>query len=395
MRRIVGVLLGIFGLTIIGAGIFMQIDSKDSKKEENKEIFQYKEVPIKRINKFEKEETCSTYKSVNSFLNTTDYTKISFTYPNCVHEYDLSFWHKMLKNEDGTITINVKKEDETLNNYLNSVKTKLAADKYEDFYQDLEYTEVYSDETDSGLKVRVIEANYQTGLYTATTYDKWYIAVDLENDMLLIFEVESKDRVINEEAIKELYKNVIVEKEQATFLNTKKEGNYQVGSIRQNKAGYYDKGYKVNLKVPNKYPEVETTSSNYAESIFEIESVYERVYAWISLEKDNYEKTFQEKMANEKKYSLMTYIENPTTYHNQKDYGIVKKTIDGKEVYYYIFSYDYFLEDSKEKSYTGYFSEIYYEIEPYFYYKIYLTTKNIEINEALISDFLDFTVEEY
>lgn len=394
MRKIVGIFSLILGLAIICTGIFMQIDLNKPKEEKENDIFETKTFKVKRMNKFNIEETCKTYSKIDSYINTVDYTKISFTYPNCVHEYDFTALYKTLKSEDGKISISIRKENENMTKYIKSMQTELAANNYNDIYSESEYSQIFTDKTDSGLEVNLIESNYIYG-YAKTPYDVWYIAVDLKNDMILTFEIEVQNNIMSIEAIRELYKSIKVEEKKAEFLNTKTEGKYQVGTLKQNKKGFHDKGYKANLKVSTKYPEVATTSSNLSNSIFEIESVYEKVYAWISLEKESYNKTFEEKMTDEKKYSIQSYYENPLRYRNLQDSGIIKKTINGKEVRYYVFSYDYYLEDAKEKSDTQYLSEIFYEIEPGFYYKIYLNTKNILINEALISDFLNFTVEEY
>lgn len=389
MRKLLCVLIVVIGIAVIGTGVYLQLNNAAQENEE-----EIKEIKFERINTFEVAETCTTYNKVSTYMNTNDYTKISFNYPDCVHEYDLSFWYKMLNNEDDSIKINVTKQNDTMNNYLNEKKAKLISMKNDDYYKDLTYTDTTEITTTDGLKISILEANYKHSfLSIENTYDVWYIAAQMDEEVILTYEITTKDKVMSYKAIEELFNNLKIEKKAATFINSTKEGEYQIGSIRQNIDKSYEHGYKINYKISNKYPEVDSFGSNYDESTFEYEDVTNKFYANIAIEKDNFYDTLQESAELSHKTSLSSYKSDNEKYRNTKDTGLVKKKINDKDVYYFIYKYDYYLEN--KKALTGYLSYVYYEVVPHFYVKININTKNIEINEAIISEFLNFTVEEY
>lgn len=389
MRKIISGLIIALGIAIVGTGIYLQLDSKEE------EIEVKEDTSFHRINTLKLEETCSTYEPITTYINTSNYTKISFNYPNCVHEYDLSFWHKNLQSLDENLSIDIDMEKDTLNNYMNEKKTRIIGYKNEEEYKNLNYTEINYFTTQDDLKGAMLEANYQYQFLKTNSSDLWYVAIQITEELLLTFEIESKDYILSYQAIEELVNNIIVEEDAAIFKNSKIDSDYQLGSIKINKKDEYEHGYKLNFKIATKYPEVDSYGSDYDESTFQYETVSEKFYANISLEKDFINDTIDEKVEKFKKIVLSSYTDSPEHYKNITDTGIIKKTINGKEIYYYIFKFDYYTTDATSKSYTGYYSDVFYQIAPNFYYRIVLSNKNIEINEAVISEFLNFDIEEY
>ena len=395
MRKILCIFAIILGVIIIGAGVLLQTGLiNNSSSDEEKPTNLTSSTNFQRINKFNKEEYCSTYKPIETFINTNDYTKISFNYPDCVHEYNLSFWYKTFTSEDGNVSIDIKKDKETLTNYMNNNKTDIVAKKNEDEYYNLEYTETFYTTTKDGKKVGILEVNYQYKFITTTTYDEWYIGIELSEEMILIIEITAKEKVFSYKAVQEIINSIIIEPDAAKYKNSTVQGNKQVGTIILNKNKEYDHGYKLTYEVDTKYPEVDSYGSDFDESTFEFENINESFYANINLDYDSFYDTLKEKAEAYKKASSSTYSDT-TTYRNVKDSDIITKTINGKKITYFIYSYDYYTQDAKTKSYTGYKTYAYYEIAPDYYYCIHISTNNIEINEAVISEFLNINVEEY
>ena len=393
MRKIICIIAIVFGVAIIGAGIFLQTDT-NNKKEEEKQTEVSKNDGFERINQFKKNEVCSTYKLIDTYINTNNYTKINFSYPDCVHEYSLSLWYKNLKSEDEGITIDVRKDTETLNNYMGENETRLIGQSEEEEYHNTVKTSIYYTTNKEGKRVGILEANYQYHFISTTAYDVWYVGIELNEEFILTIEIKVKDNVFSYEAVKEMIDSIKVEEEKATYKNSTVEGNKQIGTIRLNKNKEYEHGYKLTYEVSTKYPEVDSLGSDFNESVFETETINEKFYTQISLEFDYSSKTFDEKVETFKPIAGSTY-ENKETYRNLKDSGVLTKTISGKQIKYFVYTYDYYTEEAKTKSYTGYLSYAYYQIEPNYYYKMYISTKNIEINEAVISEFLNIKIEEY
>jgi len=393
MRKLFGIMIVSIGALIIGVGVFLQFNNNNTKLEETKQNEQEK-IGFQRINIFNVNETCSTYQPVSTYINTSDYTKISFNYPNCTNEYNLSFWSKHLQSDDKNIILDISVEKTTLNSYINKIKTKLISYKNDESYQDLTYTETGEIITKNDIKVNIIEANYKLNLITSTKpFDLWYVAAEISDNQILKFEIISKENVISYKAIEELFNNIKIEVDSAKFTNSTKKDNYQIGTIKQNIKNSHEHGYKVNYTVTDKYLEVDSFSSNYDQSVFEYEDINKTVYASISLENDSYKQSALEEIESYKKNSISTYEENKESYRNNRDSGIQKKIINNKEVYYFVYSYDYYYEGVKSS--TNYISYTYYEITPGFYYIIYISNKNEEITESLISKFLNITIEEY
>ena len=390
VRKIVCGILAILGALIISLGIFLQLNPQ--KEEKDKEKTSEEDYSFSRINTFNDEETCKTYNQVQTYLYTNTYDKISFSYPDCVHEYTLSFWSKILETEDGSIRIDISKQKKNINTYMNGIKTQMISEKNgDDYYSNYTYTDVAKFTNKNGIEIQVVEANYQVSIVYTTDYDLWYVAAKLDDENTLVYNIISKGKVMSYKAIQEMFDNLKVEKEKAVFMNTKKDGDYQVGSIHQNKYKSYQHGYRVNLKVPSKYPEIDSFTSNYDESVFEYKDIDKEIYVSLSIDTDNFY-TYDEKMTKANEISKNGYT-NSELYRNIQNSGVKKEVIKGKEISYFVTSYDIYVDNKKAS--TRYVGEAYYEIEKGHYYKIYMSNKTQPIDSKFISEFLDVTIEEY
>ncbi len=396
-KKIFGIIIVLLGVVVISLGITLQLNSKKEKpQEEEKDISQNAE--IKNINKYGDKEVCSNFKQISTFINTRNSDKISFTYPDCVHEYDLSYTMKQLDNgesySENRIDITINDDATTIDKYINNIKTRIISDKEED-YVNFEYTDIQKFTNKNGLEVQLVqEVNRVSRIYPEGSFNDneyWYIAIKLSDEEILKMEISVRNGTMSKDAIKELFDNVKVEKEQAVFSNVKKEGDYQVGSIRQNKKNEYEHGYIVNFKIPNKYPELTSISNNYYSTVFSFEELLHKIYFSLSLEKESLS-GFDKRVESYHKYVLERYTDNER-YRNIQDSKIQKKTIAKKDVTYFVISGDYYLDGKKTATY--YSSEVYYKIDDTLFYYINISNTNEPIDEKFIGELLDFTIEEY
>ena len=390
MKKIFSIFLIIIGIGIIVTGIYLQIDknsenvNKEDKQEPKKDTFV-------ELNPHNLESTCTNYNKISTYLNTSDYKKISFDYPDCLHEYDLSFWYKSLASENDDIKMKVYIEKDTISNYLNSEKTNIISKKNNTMYQNVQYSEITSEKINDQLTISVLQHSYQMNLYPAPiTYDVWNIALPIDQNNILVSEITTKDKIMTYATIKDIFSNMKIE-DNAIFKNSTPVDDYQIGTLKQNKPDSFEHGYKVTYRVPNKYPEVDALSSNYDTSIFLYEDINQKNYISIELVNEQYN-TLQEEIESIKEATLKTY-DFADTYRNYKNNAILQKNINSKNVSYFIDSYDYYLNN--KKSHTAYISYIYYPIAPNFFYKVYINTTSVEITEKYIATFLNFEVEEY
>lgn len=397
-KKILGIITILFGVFIISLGITLQYNKKEENPKE--EINDNSpNIELKNINKFGDKEVCSNFKQVSTFINTRNGDKISFTYPDCVHEYDLSYTMKQLDNgesySENRIDITINNDASTIDNYMNKIKTGIISDKETTDYVSFEYTNVQKFTNKNGLEVQLLqEVNRISRIYPEGSFNDneyWYIAIKLSDEEILKMEILVKNGTMTIDAIKELFDNVKVEKEQAIFSNVKKEGDYQVGSVRQNKNDEYEHGYIVNFKIPNKYPELVSISNNYYSTVFTFEELLHKIYFSLSLEKETFN-SFDERVENYHKYALERYTDNEH-YRNIKDSNIQKNKIAGKDVSYFVISGDYYLDGKKTSTY--YSGEVYYKIDDTLFYYINISNTNEPIDEKFISELLDFTIEEY
>lgn len=395
MRKIIFILIMMLGFGFISLGIFFQVNdsstSKDkTRNEKETEKLEEKNDEIPRINKFSLEETCRTFNTTTTYINTSNFSKITLTYPNCVHEYTLSYWSKILVSEDDSIHLDATIERETITNFMNEKKTSIIALKNDSEY-DVEYSEITKIKNKDDKNVSILETNYKN-IY-GYKYNVLYIAVELEKELLLTFEIRTKENVISNQVIYELINNVKIEEDAAIFNDVKTEGNYHVGSIKSNFNKSYEHGYKINYKAPKEYPIVPAFTSNHDSVVFEYEDLYKSLYVNMSIENASYLDTMTAEINQSNDISIKTYKEDTNRYRNFKTTGIIEKEINNKKVFYYIYTYDYYFEDKKMND--GYFATVLYELRPQMYVKLYMTTKDIVLDENLISEYLNFTVEEY
>lgn len=400
-KKIFGIITVLLGAVVISLGITLQFNKKDEdSKEKEQDVSQ--NVEIKNINNFGDKEVCSNSKQISTFINTYHSDKISFTYPDCVHEYDLSDGWKQLDNvinsSDNRITISINYEDSTIDKYMSRVKTRIISDKEDDDYVNLEYSDVQKFTNKNGLEVQLIQEIkrvsriYPEGSFYDNEY--WYIAVKLTDEEILKIEISVRDGTMSKDVIKEFFDNVKIEKGQADFISVKKEGDYQVGSIRQNKNGEYEHGYIVNFKIPNKYPKEDRTKSNYYYIYFyfeELNQLRRKISISLTLEKETIN-SLEKTVENYNKYSLEYYNEDKH-YRNIQDSKVIKKNLAGKDILYFIVSGDYYLDGKKSSTY--YSSKVYYKIDDTMFYCINISNVNEPVDDKFISELLDFTIEEY
>jgi len=400
MKKIIFIFVITLGFCIIGLGIFLQInESNSSNQSETKEENKFQ--TFERINKYNLPEVCSIYDTISTYINTSDYQKINFNYPNCVHEYQLNFWNKMLQNEDKSVEIEVVALRQSADNYMDQQKTYAISLKNEHNY-DVEHTEVIKTTSQNNFNVYLMEINYQwQSPYTTYSYDIWNIAIELEENFLLTIEVSSKDKIISYKAIEELFNSVTVEKDAAIFSHSVIDGNYQVGTIKSNFYNSFEHGYKINYKMPIKYPEIDSFTSNINSAIFSYEelilnensqNIHKKVYLSLTVEYDFYD-NFKQMVETSKNISIQPYNQDNETYRNIKDTGIIESKINDKNVYYFIYTYDYYLDNKKMN--TNYLSRVFYEIEPQIYVELWIDNQEVEVNENFIRDVYNFTMEEY
>ena len=202
-----------------------------------------------------------------------------------------------------------------------------------------------------------------------------------------MLDINTDKSIITQKAVLDILNSIKIEKVES-IKTSKIEGDYQIGSIKQNSYKKYDHGYIMTYKVNKKYPEVDSVSTNINAAVFQYEDISKEIYVQYELETDY--KTTLENATSYKKVSIPKEDEHQ---RNIKTTDLIQKEIKGKKIIYFINSYDYYNDNKKTSTY--YNSYVYYELEPNFFLKIYISNQNHEINEAFISEFLDFTLEEY
>lgn len=390
MRKIFFILFILLGIGIIGTGIFLQLDSKKENTKDVEESEKKETETFQRLNTFNLEETCTTNDSINTYVETVTFAKVNFNYPNCIHEYNLNESYKFLKNEDGSISMTVSKDKDTMKKYMNKQKTQIIAYKNNPDYQNIAYSDIISLTTENSIEVSFIEFNYQYGL---SSYDFWYICAKIDDSYILTFEIKSKDKIISYEVIKKLINSIELKENTAEFTNSTIEGNYQIGSLKQNFNNSYEHGFKLNYRISTDYPEVESVSTNYDQSNFEYKDINKDFFVTISLNRTTMNKTLKDEIESYSQNVGTSYENNPEIYRNNKNSGVIEKNINGKDIYYFTYSYDYYSESEKTNSYE--IGCVCYEITENFFYKIYISNRNYPITENFISQFLNFTLEEY
>ena len=123
MRKILAIVFVLLGVAIIIGGVVLQQNSKPKKEPVNEK----EELKLDIVNNYKLKDTCTTYSKVQSYLYFTDFTKVTFNYPDCVHEYDLNHWSKQLYDElyNDNIKISITKEKDAPQTILKKYKTQL------------------------------------------------------------------------------------------------------------------------------------------------------------------------------------------------------------------------------------------------------------------------------
>lgn len=381
MRKVLSITIMLFGTMIIGMGIFFQ--TSDANTADNS--IQKKKLSYAPFNIFNEEQVCTAYQDVSTFINLNNGDMISFSYPDCVKEYDLSFWSKNLISEDKNIEFYITKVSNNATNYLEIKRKKIEND---DNYINVNTSNINTFVNDNNLEISFIQTNYQkNNVEEETNYDSWYIAIKIDNDNSLVWEIVSRNGVFPYSVIGKIFNSLKITKSGANLVNTTKKEDFQVGYIYQNIDNSYQHGYKINLKIPNKYMEVKSYKTDFDESIFQYQNANESIYIDLSIDKDSY-RIVDEKIDLSHK-TLVANRDNNDWKNDIVDTGVVAQIIDNKQVYYSIYSY---YDNNGDSNYLTY---VYYEVANGFFYKIYISSSNVVIDEEFISQFLDFSVEEY
>ena len=124
MRKILAIIFVFLGVGIIIGGVVLQQNSKPKKEKESTN--EKEELKLDIVNNYKLKDTCTTYSKVPAYLYFTDFTKVSFNYPDCVHEYNLNHWSKQLYDElyNDDIKITITREKETPHTILKKYKTQ-------------------------------------------------------------------------------------------------------------------------------------------------------------------------------------------------------------------------------------------------------------------------------
>lgn len=388
MRKILSIVFALLGVGTIIFGVLLQTNSNNDEKNKKEEPIKKEDLTLKSVNSYNLKDTCTTYSKVPSYIYFTDFTKVSFNYPDCVHEYDLNFWSRYLKSEKTLKTsITVTREKGVPTTLLNQYKTRLIGWKNEEMYDEIEYSEISEFSLKNGLKAYAFQYNYKSKFIYETAYSQWYIIVQIKDDANIMFDIATKECIMSQSTIIDMLNSIEVSKVE-TIINSKLEGDYQIGTIKQNLYENYNHGYELTYKINKKYPEIDSTTTNINGSAFGYEDVSESVTVFYEVE-NSYRTTLEEAQG----FRNVSKEKEDDTRKNVVNTELIHKEINNKKIIYFITSYDYYSNNKKGSSYaTAY---VYHEIAPNFYLKMYISNRNHEINDAFISEFLNFTVKEY
>ena len=265
MKKIFGLFFILIGGILIGLGLYVQLSDKEVFNSKDKEVVQ----SLTRADTKGGTITCNGGLT-STFLQLNDYTKISFSYPDCVNEYKLSYKYKQLYNNDNDVRLDVSiSSNEKAKAFLNTKKTYLISLSEDKYYSDFDYSDIKEMKLDN-LSYYYFNATYnRVGIVdkSKTIIDNWYVAVPFINsesneERIITFTFSSQDKVIDSSAIEKMMRSIVIEENKAEYKHSKEEEGYLVGTIKQNKYKSYDHGYILNYKVSNTIPEEETTSTN-------------------------------------------------------------------------------------------------------------------------------------
>ena len=101
-----------------------------------KEVIVPKELNIELLNEYNAPTICSKNDTTSAYINRSDYSKVTFNYPNCVHEYELSFYSKVLSTSDLHTRMFISIDKKTINKVVNKITTIEKIDSGEDIYKE-------------------------------------------------------------------------------------------------------------------------------------------------------------------------------------------------------------------------------------------------------------------
>ncbi len=377
MRKMYFCLVIIIGALIIGLGIFFQVNDQEKPQPRIEPIL------FERINAYDQPVVCSNITKEKTYLNMLDNTKVTIDYPNCVHEYNLSYWHKNLKSANEDITLNVYIVKSTVNDYLNKQKELLSK------IVNVQFSDKQELISNNEKKYYALEANYQLD---KTTYDDIYVAYNIAEKYLLTYEFKVKNGVLDKHIIDSLIDDVIIEENAAKLTSASENNSLLVGSLKQNKLNSYNSGYIIKYQVPNDYTNIPSTNNDLFSTDFYKKTTQGEYH--VNIQVMNSINPLNKVINNLYTTSTNHYKKKPLTYQNQKDTEVVEEELAGKKVSYFIFSYDYF-NDAQEYAFSESFAYVYYEIAPNFFYTIYIKANHDPITEDVITSFLDIETNEY
>ena len=390
MKKVFGLILILFGGLFIGGGIFVQV-SGNSPFNKNKI-----EDPVIVRADVKGAKTYCDGEMIDTYLQLNDFTKISFSYPECVKEKRLSYHLKQLSSEDRTIRMDVSVSNDKPKAFLNTKKTYLISLGEDEHYTDFDYSDIKE------IKYGDISAYYFDATYYSVNIidnskmirDEWYIAVPFKNsesheEKILTIALTSIDKAISSSAIEELIKSLKIEENKAEFIHSKEEGEYLVGSIKQNKFDSYEHGYILKYKAPKSLPETASTNTDINSVVFSTEDIDKSEFVNISLDNSS-----ESAIDNAKSYYGISNKEDKNQKIKEKT-EIKFMTYNNYNVYYFITSYDYYHSETKEYLSTYYTLYAFIEISKNDYAKIYMSNKKIPITEEKFKKYLNFQIEEY
>ncbi len=395
MKKIIGLIIILFGGISIGCGIFFQVSNKEifspKKKSDDEQV-------LVRAETKNRATVCKADMAMEEgFIQLNDYTKISFSYPTCVRELKKSYKRKNLTSEENDIKLDINYTSENPKSYLNTQRTFLISLKESNYYADFDFTDVIEVKLNDKQSFYYFDVTYNVVGYgnAKVAHDDWYVAYPFKNsesgeERTLTFAFSSQEKIIDAKTITNMVNTIKIEENAADYTHSKEEGNYLVGSILQNKYKDYDHGYKINYKYSKELPEQPSIDTDYNKVTFYLEELNKSKYVTLSVDND-----YRTPKENAESYQKVITDATNTNRKNIKVTPVKYKKINDRNVYYFIGSYDNYHSETKKYISTSYVSYCYVELDTNDYVLVYLANINIPITESDINEYANFTVEEY
>jgi len=333
-----------------------------------------------------------------TYLNSDD-DKIIIKHPNNIHNYlnyDVSL--QLLDAYTSTeqkisVEITTAKYD-NIDVYLErmfSIHVTKELTSETGFFDDLQYTNIIQDEI-NGKTFKYFAYAYEF-LDKKTVY--YILASQIDQERILTVEINVKDGLLSYDAIKQIMDYELLEGKREK-LKYEEENGYYIGNISTKKYGQYNTGYKLNFQIKNDYTLNENNSYKLQyvkESLNKKTSVITSFYVGIT-SSETIEEKIVNTLENYQRYNIENYTQSPETYRNVKQTGIRQKTINNKNIYYYIIEYDYYLKNGEysTKYYTSYVIE---KVDEKIYISNFINTIKTPITNELIGEIINYSIEEY